>query len=192
MSRLVFAVVACFTFGAMAPSWAQVVPRLTPAVPVVPVVPVMPVVPTPLPIPLSVRVPTHVRTPPFQQPPIPSLDANRGGSSPTPTTTPAVDLRGTLPNTGGTPTVRENAAEPSDVDFNAPRRISEPATTYADPEAEARDAQARGVALHLGGQPPPNDKDDDEDDQEEGSNWWLWVLLVIGVLVVSSWMRKGK
>ena len=100
-------------------------------------------------------------------------------------------MRGTLPSTGGTPAVRESPAEPSDVDFTAPARVMEPATIYADPAAEARAAQARGVALYPGGQPPPKEKDDN-DDQEEGSHWWLWVLLVIGALVVNSWMRKGR
>src|SRR5512145_1901812 len=119
MSRHLFAAVVCVTFAGTAPSSAQVIPRVTPAVPVVPVVPVTPVMPTPLPTPLSVRVPIQVRPPPFQQSPIPPLDSSRGGSSLTPTTTPpTLDLRGTLPSTGGAPTVRESPAEPSDVDFN--------------------------------------------------------------------------
>ncbi len=194
MSRhLLVAVVLCLSFAASAnPAVGQVIPRVVPTAPIVPVVPIVPM-PIPLSAPTSVRVPIHVHTPPLPQPPIP-LDSSRGGPSLMPaTTTPTVDLRGTLANPGGsTPTVRESQAEPADVDFTGLHRTTEPTTTYADAAAEARDAQTRGVALHPGGQPPPKDKDDDDDEQEEGNNWWLWVLLVIGALVVSSWMRKGR
>jgi hypothetical protein len=203
MPRYLIVAVACalFTGSSIGPAVAQVVPRI-PTLPVVPTLPVfprpLPIVPTPLPvvptgIPIAapiapIRGPVNVH--PMPPPPIP-LDLTRGGSTLTTTTTPTVDLRGTLGTVGGsTPTINANRNE-SGGNLATSGRVSQLVSTYADPAMEVREAQDRGVALHLGGEPPPPDKDKD-DDQEEGNKWWLWLLLVIGVLVVSSWMRKGK
>jgi hypothetical protein len=109
------------------------------------------------------------------------------------TPTPLPDLRGTLPSVGSTPTVNREQAE---TVTETPHNFDTPAaaasmTSYTDPALEVREAQDRGVALHLGGEPPPGDKDDD-DDGEEGTRWWLWVLLIVGVLVIKSWLGKKQ
>jgi hypothetical protein len=158
---------------------AQVIPRT---------LPVTPIAPTPI-------APAPIRIHPINVDPLPLTPRLPLDSAPrlTPTPIPTnLDLRGTLGPVGGsTPTVNRDQAEPATdmpQTFNQPT-ASKSATAYVEPALEVYDAQARGVALHLGGNPPPGEQDDDGEG-EEGSKWWLWVLLVVGVLVLKSWLGK--
>jgi len=136
------------------------------------------------------RIPINIHPNPPPLPPIPPIDLTPG---PAPIPVPIGELRGTLTPLGGsmthssTPKIMQKTSEGETVS-DTPQVVSEP--SISDPAAEVREAQARGVSLHLGGEPPHGDRDDDEDETEEGTNWWLWLLLAAAVVLISAQMRK--
>jgi hypothetical protein len=198
-----------FTVVLSHPAAGQALPRVPsiPAMPALPVVPTpipiapksIPVIPAPVPLPVPItpiRVPItpHPMPQPLNPRPVPqplSMDPMRNSPVPPTTTAPTVDLRGTLDSAGGAAPAANTTSSDSDHSADTYGAVTHAVTTYTDPALEVREAQDRGVALHPGGQPPAKDKDDDDDDGE-GMPWWLWLLIVVGVLVAGSWLRRGK